>query len=139
MTHPATDLELQRLIPRSCERVFDAWLDAELMARFLCPAPGVTVRDVAVDARVGGAFSLTMVAGDTLIPIHGEYTAIERAHRLSFTWHSGAAGTNSEVVLTLEPQGEATLLTLRHAGLPSESAREAHNGGWSHILGLLAA
>jgi hypothetical protein len=61
---------------------------------------------------------------------------------LRFTW--GFEGTepfvepgSSRVEVTLERDGEGTLLTLLHHGLATD-ARDAHAEGWSHYLARLA-
>ena len=43
----------------------------------------------------------------------------------------------STVELTLEPAGAATVLRLRHAGLPEETF-EFHGDGWDESLSALA-
>ena len=86
---------------------------------------------------VGGAFSLTMVAGETLIPIHGEYRVLDRPHALAFTWQSARTTEHSLVELGFEAVGEQTKMTLRHVGFPDASARDDHDGGWAHILDCL--
>jgi hypothetical protein len=41
------------------------------------------------------------------------------------------------VEITLTAEGDGTMLRLRHLGLPSESARETHHGGWTLYTGKL--
>ena len=41
-----------RTIPVARERVFEAWLDPEMLRRFMCPAPGVELGHVAVDPAI---------------------------------------------------------------------------------------
>ena len=132
-------LELSKRIPAAPGAVFDAWLSPTAMARFMCPAPNVEVKNVEVDARSGGAFSLDMVAGETVIPVRGHYVDVERPGKLSFTWLSAHTTDDSVVTLTFEPDPAGTFLTLRHEGFPDEGARENHSGGWRHILDRLAA
>jgi uncharacterized protein YndB with AHSA1/START domain len=135
---PTESLTLERTIAASPQTVFDAWLDPEVLARFMKPAPGAGVARVEVDARVGGSFLIVMKVGEQEIPHSGEYLAIDRYRRLAFTWVSDVAGRGSRVELLFEAVGtDATRLVLRHEGLPSESARTAHHGGWEHILGTL--
>jgi uncharacterized protein YndB with AHSA1/START domain len=139
-------VQLARVVNAPIARVFDAWLDPETLAVFMKPAPGTEVHDVTVDARVGGAFGLTMVIGETRVPIHGVYTRLERPDdsgvgRLSFTWVSiRTVGAESEVALTFEAlDGARTRLTLEHIGFPDPSSRDDHEGGWTRILATLGA
>jgi uncharacterized protein YndB with AHSA1/START domain len=136
---PIPDVTLSRTIRVSREVVYDAWLDPQSLARFMCPAPGTWVGRVDVDPVVGGAFEIVMVVGDSEIPHTGVYRALERPSRLSFTWMSPMAGDGSLVDVALEAVDDSTTeLTLIHRGLPNETSRVNHEGGWTHILETLA-
>ncbi len=127
-----------RTIDASRQSLFEAWLDPEALRRFMCPAPGVVLGEVAVDARVGGTFVIVMLAGDKEMPHRGEYLVIERYHRLAFSWLSEHAGPGSEVTITFEEVAPSqTLLTLRHVGLGTTTARDNHQAGWTRIVQLL--
>ena len=134
------EITLTREIDASCEELFDAWLDPKALAQFMCPAPGVTVGDVSVDAKVGGEFRIVMLAGEQELPHHGKYLEIERSTRLVFTWLSTNAGPGSEVALTFKSlESGQTLLTLQHTGRSTEVAQSSHTGGWTQILEHLGA
>lgn len=68
-----TELSLttSRTIKAPVERVFNAWLDPKMLARFMRPAEGVTVSSAETDPREGGRFALVMNAGDKEIPHAG--------------------------------------------------------------------
>jgi uncharacterized protein YndB with AHSA1/START domain len=135
MTETATPpLEQHLRIDARPDTVWTFWTDP---AR-LCEWWGTAAETV---AEVGGVFSVTMDGGGVM---RGEYLALERPHRLEFTfgWDDGGPGGSvqpgsTRVVVTLEPDGDATLLTLRHYDLPEE-ATAAHDQGWGHFLPLLA-
>ncbi|MGE0396826.1 MAG: SRPBCC domain-containing protein [Kofleriaceae bacterium] len=130
-------LRLERTFSASARTVFDAWLDPEALARFMCPQEGMTTGAIEVDARVGGRFSITMILGGRELPHRGEYLAIERYTRLVFTWRSHHAGEGSQVTLMFEALGpERTRLVLEHVGL-EDSAIAAHTHGWTSILAAL--
>ncbi len=132
-------LEITRHLPFPPERVFDAWLDPEMMRKFLVPGPGMTVPEVRNDPVVGGRFRVVMQAPDMDEgwPHEGEYLEIDRATRLRFTWISGYTQEDSEVTLTLKPVNEGTHITLKHIRFPSEESRDNHQGGWTLILEAL--
>ncbi|MCK0170166.1 SRPBCC domain-containing protein [Aliiroseovarius sp. S1123] len=133
-------LEISRHIPHPPERVFDAWLDPKLLAKFMVPGPGVTIPEAKVDPKVGGQFLIMMrvpEVGD--LPHTGEYRVIDRATQLAFTWVSQNSQEDSVVTLDFAPKNGGTDLTLRHVRFPSEQSRDDHNGGWSRILDALAA
>jgi uncharacterized protein YndB with AHSA1/START domain len=130
-------IRLERVLPASARTVFEAWLDPEALARFMCPQEGMRTGAISVDPRVGGAFSIVMILGERELPHTGTYTAIERYTRLAFTWRSHLAGEGSRVTLTFEALGPTrTRLTLEHEGL-SESTVPAHTSGWTQILAAL--
>ena len=115
--------------------VFDAWLDPRILTEFLKPVSGMQVTDVQVDPTEGGSFHLTMVAGETLIPVRGVYRRISPHTHLSFTWLSHRTSENSLVELTFEAIDVGkTRLTLRHKGFPSDESRDNHQNGWLAIV-----
>ena len=131
-----TYVHLERILPRSAKRAFEAWLDPEALSVFMCAAPGMTISKVELDPRVGGAFLIVMTLGERDLPHRGEYLEMERHTRLAVTWRSHHAGEGSRVTLTFEPLGpRKTRLILEHFGL-EESARESHVAGWTRILDL---
>lgn len=129
------NVRLVQVFEHPQERVFKAWLSPKALSAFLLPAPGVKVIDALVDARVGGAFSLSMVAGEMTIPIRGSYQRIVPHSELAFTWLSPRTLDTSLVVLSFEALSETqTRLTLEHSGFPDAEARVDHEGGWGRIL-----
>ena len=45
---------------------------------------------------------------------------------------------STQVEITLTPDGDDTILALRHTGLPPSIAGD-HHSGWAHFLPILAA
>src|SRR3989440_6802039 len=56
-----TTLHIEHTFAASRERVFEAWTETELLARWLRP-PGGSFSNAEIDLRVGGAWSITMQA-----------------------------------------------------------------------------
>jgi uncharacterized protein YndB with AHSA1/START domain len=130
---------IKRTIAAPRDRVFDAWLDPLLLPRFMLPGDA-THATAEVDARVGGKFRIVMQHGRGGAEHWGEYLAIERPARLSFTWTSDSTDRKTTTVvieLTKRPDG-GTNLVLTHHGLPDRSAG-AHEGGWGTIADKLGA
>lgn len=141
MTAAGTELKLEvaKALPYAPERVFDAWLDPKMLAKFMMPGPDMSVPEAQTDPQVGGAFRIVMQTGDgTQIPHTGEYKAIKRPHQIVFTWNSPFSQDDSTVTLDFEAEGDGTLLRLTHVKLPSEESRANHEGGWKQILETLA-
>lgn len=131
-------MEVTRHLPHPPEKVFDAWLDPVMLAKFMTPGPGMEVPEATSDAKVGGRFRILMrapEAGD--LPHEGEYLEIERPNRIKFTWVSPYSQENSTVTLDFNAANGGTDLRLHHVRFPSEESRDNHHGGWTAILASL--
>jgi len=130
---------VRRMIAAPRERVFNAWLDPELLSRFMIPGD-VSHATAEVDARVGGRFRIVMNHGRGGAEHWGEYLAIDPPERLSFTWISESTDlqTTTVTIELRELPGGGTDLVLSHYGLPDRSAG-AHEGGWGSIADELGA
>ncbi|SLN47721.1 hypothetical protein ROA7450_02371 [Roseovarius albus] len=140
MTQTTTDLSLQveRTIAAPPEAVFDAWLNPEMLMRFMCPGPGMTTPKVEVSPKVGGRFDLIMKKDEDEMLHGGVYQEIDRPNRLVFSWESPFSIEGSQVTLEFREVTEGTHVTLTHIRFPNEESRDNHQGGWTHILGVLA-
>jgi uncharacterized protein YndB with AHSA1/START domain len=92
-----------------------------------------------LDPRPGGQLRIEPNGRDVVL---GEYVEVQPPHRVVFTWGFDGTGPavapgSSRVEVTLEPDGDGTLLTLRHHGLDG-AARDAHAAGWTHYLARAA-
>ncbi|MDA8747121.1 SRPBCC domain-containing protein [Litoreibacter sp.] len=136
-----TELSLttSRTIAAPTEQVFNAWLDPEKLARFMRPAPEMTVPKAEVDAVEGGRFDIIMQAGEQEIPHAGTYKEISRHSRLVFTWESPFSIDGSTVTLDFAAVDGGTKVTLTHVKFPDEDSRDNHAGGWGNILTALDA
>lgn len=130
-------LEVRRHIAAPRQRVFDAWLDSEAMARWMRPGK-VTHSTVTLEPRVGGSFRILMHGPNGEDFDHqGEYLVIDSPSRLSFTWIS--KGTDHKpTVVTIEflEEGNGTDLVLTHRQLTAK-AIEGHRGGWTDAIRML--
>lgn len=132
-------LTVTRLIPAPPERVYHAWLDPEMLARFMIATDGMTVPEATADARVGGRFRILMQVGDNVLPHQGIYRELKPHSRIRFTWESAHSLADSEVTVSLAPEAGGTFVTLTHVKFASEDARKGHEGGWSRILQELSS
>ena len=92
-----------------------------------------------LDPRPGGVFRVWMDA-DTVAS--GTFVEIESPRRVVFTWgwegNDGIPPGSTTVELTLEADGEGTVLSLRHTGLPDGEAAAMHEEGWRFFTDRLA-
>lgn len=134
-----TDLTLSvsKIIRAPIESVFNAWLDPEMLAKFMTPAEGVTVPSAESDARIGGNFKIIMKVGDNELPHSGEYIAIDPHTSLIFTWQSAHSVDGSTVSLNFSKVAEGTSVELTQVKFLNEEAKNDHLGGWTAILNSL--
>jgi uncharacterized protein YndB with AHSA1/START domain len=92
-----------------------------------------------LDPRPGGVFRVWM---DAKTVASGEFVEVESPRRVVFTWgwedNEGVPPGSTTVELTLEADGEGTLLMLRHTGLPDGEAAAMHEEGWRFFTDRLA-
>jgi uncharacterized protein YndB with AHSA1/START domain len=127
-------VRIRRVLRATPDRVFAAWTDAGLIARWMSPV-GNAIADV--DPRPGGRLHVTMVGDDRRIEHVGEFREVEPDRRLVFTWISPFTGPEPSVVtIELEPVANGTELRLIHESLPAGEV-ESHGGGWGLMLDRL--
>ena len=118
------------------ETVFEFFTDPEKQVLWMG-------RRAELDARPGGIYHVEINDQATA---RGEFLEVEPPGRVvfSFGWEGQQAGQgehgvppgSSRVEVTLEPEGDGTLVRLRHYDLP-EQAREMHGQGWQLYLDRL--
>jgi uncharacterized protein YndB with AHSA1/START domain len=117
------------------ETVWRYWTEPERM----CDWWGAAAE---LDPRPGGVCVVEMGGGPVM---RGEYLELVPHERIVFTFgwdategapHVPPGSTTVEVTLT--PDGDDTILALRHSGLPA-AFRQEHQGGWGHFMGMLVA
>ena len=132
-TQAATSLTMTRRIKGTREEVFAAWTDAEIFKRWWGP-PGTTTTAAEIDARVGGAYRLTMRLPDgEIVYLRGKFLEVERPTKLVYTWaweEDDGIGHESRVTIAFVAAGEETDVTLIHEQLPNEESRDRHGHGW---------
>ena len=80
-------VRIERTFAAPVEEVFDAWTSPEVMRRWFHPGPDWGTPQAEVDLRVGGRVRVVMRRPDgTEASAHGEYSLIDRPHRLVMTW-----------------------------------------------------
>lgn len=129
---------VSRRIAASAERLFDAWLDPKSLAAWM-RRDGSAPSEAVADRRVGGAFAITMNDPGGSFVHAGTYTVIDRPHTLEFTWRSIATHqVDSLVRVTFTPEGDATVVEVRHERLPDAEAVRLHTEGWTEIIDRFA-
>jgi uncharacterized protein YndB with AHSA1/START domain len=123
----------------SPERVFDAWLAPESIAKWmLSPGPGEIVR-IEVEPRVGGRFSFVIRRAGQEIEHTGEYLVLDRPKQLAFSWGLPSFSPEFTTVrIDFVAVGSGTEVTLLHERVPPEYV-EPNRKGWATILGRVGS
>jgi uncharacterized protein YndB with AHSA1/START domain len=128
-----TSAIVERVLSASPDEVFDAWLDERALAHFICPAPG-RATEISVDPVIGGSLRFLMAFPDHQIEVVGEYLALDRPDRISFTWRCSDTGELESIVTVVfapHPEGK-TLMTITHSRQPAQLV-EKHHAGWTSV------
>ena len=134
-------LVIRRSFAFSPERVFDAWLTAEITRHWLFTTDDSEVIRCEIDARVGGKFEIVdkRDSGEFKGEIRhvGEYLEIDRPHRLVFTFGVPQFDPNmTRVEIDIAAKGSGCELTLTHHDVPPEWQAQTTEG-WTKLLGNL--
>lgn len=126
-------VEVERRIDATPDEVFTYLTVAEKYTRW-------KGQQADLDPRPGGLYRVRM--GPDAVAL-GEYREVERPTRVVFTWGwEGSADVppgSTTVEITLEEDGDGTLLRLRHRGFPSDADAELHREGWEMYVGRLVS
>jgi len=129
-----TDITVNRTIPAPAEKIYDVWIDPKSPG-----GPWHGAERVIFNPVVDGLYYLAIKHEGRTWPHYGRFTKMERPRLVEFTWMSeGTKGAESVVTVTLQPRGDQTEVTLRHAGVPDDELGSRHKEGWTWILSALA-
>ena len=124
-------IELQVRIAAPPDEVFRFFVEPARYVRW----QGVRAE---LDPRPGGVFRVWMDASRVA---SGEYVAVEPPTRCVFTWgwenNAAMPPGSTTVELTLEADGEDTVVRLRHTGLPDGRSAAEHEEGWRFFTARL--
>jgi uncharacterized protein YndB with AHSA1/START domain len=147
----ATAVHVRRTIAAPPERVYRAWLDPELMARWFAPAT-FAVRAAEVDERVGGRLRIWHVddTGNDVGGAESEIVELVPGERIVLDWQFVGPDRTTDPALvtrltvTFAAAAEGTQLDLYHDRL--DGLRDRHpriaeqvGPGWDAALDALVA
>ncbi len=132
-------VRITRRFPFPAERVFDAWLDPALAAKWLFATPAGEMVRAEVDPKVGGKWTFVDRRNGEEVMHTGEYLEIDRPKRLVFTFGVPKFSPDFvRVTVEIEPQEKGCELRLTQEGTKSEWANRAQDG-WTNMLDCLSA
>ena len=132
-------VRIERTFAASAEDVFDAWTSPEVMRRWFHCASDWDTPVAEVDLRLGGAVRVVMRRPDgTDAPAQGEYTLIDRPHRLVMTWTFDDEPSNEQLIELFfsESEGSTTVLMV-NSRISTDERRDAQHEGWHGCLDQL--
>jgi uncharacterized protein YndB with AHSA1/START domain len=138
---------VKRTFAAAREKVFAAWTEPALMARWFCRCAGhPPTRVLEADVRAGGTYRIEVegpqqgAPGSKLYRGWGSYREVRPPERLVFTWtweHDEFKDTLVTVEFRSLGESGFTEVTLTHELLPTEKARGEHRKGWGECFDML--
>lgn len=123
------EVRVERAIPAPAGDVFDAWLNPKV--------PGTPWHEsdkLIFNPHVDGLF-YWLIRG---MSHYGRFTELARPQCIQHTWVSpNTLGEESTVTVSFQKQGDGTLMTLVHSGLPDSDGGRSHDSGWNYFLDKL--
>jgi uncharacterized protein YndB with AHSA1/START domain len=132
-------VRIERTFAARAEDVFDAWTDPEVMRRWFHVGPDWETPVAEVDLRVGGGVRILMRSpGGGEGGARGEYTVIDRPHRLEMIWTFDEDPSNEQLMqLSFSEADGATTVLLVNSGIATDQRRESQDQGWNGCLDQL--
>lgn len=131
MTAPPAPLEVTTHVAARPETIFPYFTDPERYVQWMGT-------DAILDPSPGGTYRVHMRPG---VESLGEFVDIDPPHRVVFTWgwvdHPVVPPGTTRVEVTLEPDGDGTLVRLVHYDLPTADTAAEHRQGWELYLSRL--
>jgi uncharacterized protein YndB with AHSA1/START domain len=125
-------VRIERTFDAPAEEVFDAWTSEEVLRRWFHAGRDWETPSAEVDLRIGGTVRIVMRSPDgTEVAAWGEYTLIERPHRLAFTWTFDDDPSNQQLIeLELKEEDGATTVLFTNSDISPEERRDRQEYGW---------
>jgi uncharacterized protein YndB with AHSA1/START domain len=136
------ELVITRVFDAPRHVVFNAWTEAESVARWFGPHD-FTAPFCKIDFRVGGKYRICMRSPEGEDHwVWGVYQDIVEPERVVFTWNRGedargALWSSTVVEVTFVKRGGQTEFTLRQSLFETVPYRDEHGFGWGQSLDRL--
>jgi uncharacterized protein YndB with AHSA1/START domain len=127
--------EIRRHLAYPPEKVFAAFANVELVARWLTPSPQIRLTVLGFDFREGGGYRFAYhLPGPATVIVAGSYSIIKPPSKIVFSWviepPDEHADIQSEVTVAITSDGSGSELLIRHEKFGRTDAIERHAAGW---------
>lgn len=134
MTDTLQTLRMVRRFEAPPERVFDAWTQPELAAKWLFTGPESEAHSTTFDLRVGGPWEIVDRRGGTDYRAIGAFVEIDRPRRLVFTFGMPQFSEGfTTVTVEIEADGDGAVMTMTQEGLAPEALKPLEEG-WAAMF-----
>jgi uncharacterized protein YndB with AHSA1/START domain len=129
-------VRIERNYDATAEEVFDAWTNPEVIKRWFIPGDGWQEPSAEVELRVGGRFSVVMRDPEGQpIEAGGEFTLVERPHRLAYTWTFEDDPSNEQLIeLEFTERDGVTTVVFVNSNISEKRRRDQQYDGWSRCF-----
>lgn len=130
-------LRVRRLLDAPRERVFHAWTDPAVIARWWGPPEAAVV--IELDLQVGGSYRYTVTEQNGHIwYLVGRYLEVTPPVRLVYSWvfenTQAPLGPDTLVTVDFVDRGTQTEVIVTHERFTTNESRQAHLDGWEMCL-----
>ncbi len=134
-------LEIERILPGSCQRVWEYLTDPELRKQWFCAGatgqnPGEEFVMEFDHSRLSSQAPPEGSGCGNAVVMQGTIIAFEPPHKLAYRW-PGMGDDESIVTIHLTQEGENTRLHLVHSKLSNPDFQKGASTGWHVHLDLL--
>lgn len=121
-------------------QVYDAWLDAANVGRWLFATPEGQMVQIDIHPHIGGCYVITERRNGEDVAHAGTYLELDRPHRLVFTLNvEKYSDALDRISIDLRPRGNGCELTLSHTMSAAHAGIQTKvEEGWSTVLEGLA-
>jgi uncharacterized protein YndB with AHSA1/START domain len=120
------EIRVERNLATTPKVAFEAWLNPKVPG-----TPWNMAEKLVLNPHVDGLF-YWLVRGTAH---YGRFTEVASPARLQHTWMSpNTQGLESVVTVSFKKQGDGTVMTLVHSGLPDTEGGRSHDNGWNFFL-----
>jgi uncharacterized protein YndB with AHSA1/START domain len=132
-------VRIERTFDAPVEAVFDAWTNPEVIRRWFHCAADWDTPEAEVDLRIGGSVRVVMRRPDgSRAEAQGEYTLIDRPHRLVMTWTFDDDPSNEQLIdLSFHESDGSTTVRMVNSGISTKQRRDGQDWGWNGCLDQL--